>query len=84
MSLADDEHWAFATRPIYEEQWSAREDLLKAHGYNLRPRLRQDWTPSWLTTGKSPLQSEDGEMLRVHQLLDRSIFYANDVIVPPR
>jgi len=84
MSVADDEYWAFATRPIYEEEWSTREGLLKTHGYNLRPRLRQGWTPSWLTTGKSPLHSEDGEILTVHQLLDRSVFYANNVIEPPR
>lgn len=69
MSVPENELWAFETRPINEELWSAREDLLKSRGYNFRPRLRQGWTPSWHTTGKSPLHSEDGEILR-NQLAD--------------
>lgn len=66
MSVPQDELWAFETRPIDEERWSTREDLFKARGYNFRPRLRKGWTPSWRTTGKSPLHSEDGEILRSH------------------
>ena len=53
------------TRSEIEERWSKREDLLGRRGYTLRPRLRKGWTPSWLSTGKSPLDSEDGEMLPV-------------------
>jgi hypothetical protein len=83
MSVRDDEYWAFSTRPSDEERWSSCEELFKAHGYNLRPRLRKGWTPSWLTTGKSPLDSEDGEVLRVlsYQIVR---LYADKVIDPPR
>lgn len=64
----------FETREYEEENWSQLEDLFNAHGYNFRPRLRKGWTPSWHTTGKSPLHSEDGEILRTH-LVDA---YTND------
>jgi len=65
-SMPDDEHSVFANLAPDEAEWSEREELFKAHGYNFRPRLRKGWTPSWFTTGKSPLHSEDGEMLRTH------------------
>ena len=55
----------FAELSRDEEIWSSREELLNSHGYKLRPRLRRGWTPSWTTTGKSPLDSEDGESLIV-------------------
>ena len=82
MSVRDDLYWAFSTRDPDEERWATREELFKTHGYNLRPRLRRGWTPSWLTTGKSPLDSEDGEMLRVRWLLGRAIFYADNAVDP--
>jgi len=66
MSEREGDDWAFATRALDEEEWSTREDLFKAHGYNFRPRLRQGWIPSWRTTGESPLRCEDGETLRTH------------------
>ena len=71
MSVPAEDLWVFETRAIDEAQWSTREDLFKAHGYNFRPRLRKGWTPSWHTTGKSPLHSEDGEILRVLQSLNQ-------------
>jgi len=61
----DPRHQIFAERTIIEEEWSAREGLLKAHGYKLRPRLQKDWTPSWIATGENPLQCEDAEILPV-------------------
>lgn len=67
----DSAHDVFAERTLIEERWAAREGLLNAHGYRLRPRLQKDWSPSWLTTGKSPLHSEDGELLPTH-LVDAS------------
>lgn len=58
-------HLLFAELTQDEKIWSSREGLLNSHGYKLRPRLRRGWTPSWITTGKSPLDSEDGEELVV-------------------
>lgn len=81
--MSDDEYSVFANLAPDEAEWSELEELFKAHGYNFRPRLRKGWTPSWLTTGKSPLQSEDGEMLRVHRLLYRLTFHADDTTDPP-
>ncbi|KAF9649332.1 kinase-like protein, partial [Thelephora ganbajun] len=66
MSLNPGQYRVFETRPPGEEYWSAREELFNAHGYKFRPRLRKEWTPSWHTTGKSPLHSEDGEILKTH------------------
>jgi len=51
---------------LVEEAWSKREELFKARGYSFRPRLQKGWTPSWVDTDKSALQSEDSHMLRTH------------------
>ena len=73
MSVPADALWAFETREIDEDRWSLLEDLFKARGYSFRPRLRKGWAPSWHTSGKSPLHSEDGEVLRVPQSLNHPI-----------
>ena len=65
MSVPADNLWSFETRSEDEEWWSAREHIFNARGYNFRSRLRKGWTPSWHTTGKSPLLSEDGYGLTV-------------------
>ena len=46
-----------------EEKWRDRHEMLKAEGYELRPRLRPGWKPSWIESGVNPLDCEDGEML---------------------
>ena len=48
-----------------EKKWGDRYEMLEKEGYTLRPRLRPGWTPSWLQSGKSPLDCEDGEPLPV-------------------
>jgi len=48
-----------------EKKWRDRHEMLDKEGYTLRPRLRPGWTPSWLQSGKSPLECEDGEPLPV-------------------
>ena len=55
----------FAELTLIEQRWSAREGVLNAHGYQLRPRLRKGWTPSWFATGENPLHCEDGQLLPV-------------------
>lgn len=67
-----------------EDRWSALEDYFKEHGYNFRPRLRKGWTPSWHTTGKSELDSEDGEVLPVPQSLNPPIPRADNLVDPSR
>ena len=59
----------FEERHPDEEHWASREELLNAHGYKLRPRLRKDWIPSWRTSGENPLRCEDGEISSVLRLL---------------
>ena len=48
-----------------EKKWRDRHEMLEKEGYILRPRLRPGWTPSWLQSGESPLDCEDGELLPV-------------------
>ena len=48
-----------------EKKWRDRHEMLEKEGYVLRPRLRPGWTPSWLQSGKSPFDCEDGEVLPV-------------------
>jgi len=71
MSTPDDEYSVFANLAPDEAAWSEREELFKAHGYNFRPRLRKGWTPSWLTTGKSPLvdaYTDDGKLVLIKKV----------------
>ncbi len=39
--------------------WRDRTELWADHGYELRPRLRPGWVPSWLGTDLNPLFCED-------------------------
>lgn len=48
-----------------EEKWRDRHGMLKDEGYDLRPRLKPGWKPSWLESGADPLKCEDGDMLPV-------------------
>jgi len=48
-----------------EKKWRDRHEMLEKEGYVLRPRLQPGWTPSWLQSGKNPLECEDGEPLPV-------------------
>ena len=54
-----------ATLTSGEEKWRDRHGMLKAEGYELRPRLRPGWKPSWLESGADPFVCEDGELLPV-------------------
>ncbi|EIM88669.1 uncharacterized protein STEHIDRAFT_166704 [Stereum hirsutum FP-91666 SS1] len=42
-----------------EIAWRDRQLFLQSRGYMLRPRLRPDWRPSWISPRKSILESED-------------------------
>ena len=83
MSLNRERYRVFETLAPDEEEWSKREELFNAHGYNFRPRLRKGWTPSWHTTGESPLYSEDGEVLNVPQPLYHLILHIDNFVDPP-
>ncbi|KAL5530897.1 hypothetical protein ACEPAG_3773 [Sanghuangporus baumii] len=43
-----------------EEWWRDQHSLLKEHGYELRPRFRPGWKPSWTRRKKDPVLCEDG------------------------
>jgi len=83
MSLNRERYRVFETLAPDEEEWSKREELFNAHGYNFRPRLRKGWTPSWHTTGENPLYSEDGEILKVLRPLDNLILHIDKFVDPP-
>ena len=55
----------FATLSSDEKKWRDRHAMLKQEGYELRPRLRPDWKPSWLESGADPLKCEDSMVLPV-------------------
>ena len=48
-----------------ETFWRDRYDWLKEHGYELRPRFRPGWTPSWQGTKRTIISCEDGMRLMV-------------------
>ncbi|KAI0709588.1 kinase-like domain-containing protein [Cerioporus squamosus] len=50
--------------------WRERYDWLRQSGYELRPRYRPDWTPSWTGTNKLIISCEDGVALLHTQLID--------------
>ena len=60
----------YTTLSSVEEKWRDRHAMLKEEGYELRPRLRPGWKPSWLESGADPLTCEDGEALPVGCSLD--------------
>lgn len=49
----------------YEAWWRDRYDLLLSRGYQLRPRLRPGWVPSWTTNGKEIWSCEDSAYIMV-------------------
>ena len=51
---------AEGTLSSFELFWRDRYDWLLSTGYQLRPRYKPDWTPSWKGTNKTRLQCEDG------------------------
>ena len=66
-----------------EEKWRDRREMLKLEGYELRPRLRPDWKPSWLESGVDPLDCEDGEFLPVGRFPDQSVRHSDKSIGTP-
>lgn len=53
-----------------EKKWRDRHGMLKAEGYELRPRLQPGWKASWLESGADPFDCEDGEILPVGHFAD--------------
>lgn len=50
-----------------EERWVSYQPYLLSKGYQLRPRYREDWVPSWKTNGKNSHDCEDkGDTLVSH------------------
>lgn len=43
----------------YEVFWRDLQPWLELHGYQLRPRYRPGWVPSWKTTGQNRMACED-------------------------
>lgn len=48
-----------------EVYWRDRYDFLHNAGYQLRPRYKPDWVPSWRASKKSRFDVEDGVPLEV-------------------
>jgi len=49
----------------HEKAWVERYHTLLGQGFQLRPRLRPGWQPSWTGPGGNAMRCEDGEILRV-------------------
>jgi hypothetical protein len=45
-----------------EELWRDRYTFLLDHGFELRPRYKPGWAPSWLGTNLDPATCEDAIM----------------------
>ena len=55
-----------------EKWWRDRYNFLMKHGYQLRPRFRPGWIPTWVRKKKDPLFCEDGHMNLVRVLCSLS------------
>ncbi|KAI0709581.1 kinase-like domain-containing protein [Cerioporus squamosus] len=53
-----------------ETYWRDRHDWLKERGFELRPRFRPGWTPSWKGTNRTIISCEDGMRLMHTQVID--------------
>ena len=53
----------------HERAWMERHQILLEQGFQLRPRFRPGWQPSWTGSGGNAIQCEDGEILRVSNRL---------------
>ncbi|RPD78676.1 hypothetical protein L226DRAFT_610542 [Lentinus tigrinus ALCF2SS1-7] len=53
-----------------EIYWRDRYNWLNSLGYQLRPRYKPDWMPSWEGSKKSRFDSEDGVYLSVEIVID--------------
>ncbi|KAF5390481.1 hypothetical protein D9757_005261 [Collybiopsis confluens] len=59
----------FAELHEIEEWWAARHDLLKEHGYLMRPRYRAGWKASFVGDLEA-MDCEDGQYLRNAFIMD--------------
>lgn len=65
------ELWGTTSQTLPEELdprevwWRDRYEQLKNHGYLLRPRYSPQWVPSWKTSRRDWMDSEDGKRLKV-------------------
>lgn len=55
----------------HEEWWRDHYEWLKSKGYELRPRYRPGWTPSWEKTHIPYLSCED----HVHTIVSRKCVF---------
>ena len=53
----------------FEIWWRNRYHILKEHGYEVRPRFRPDWKPSWRGTDLDAMLMEDSIPLSVSSCL---------------
>ncbi|KAI0358597.1 hypothetical protein OH77DRAFT_1421003 [Trametes cingulata] len=53
-----------------EQYWRDHYDWLLQSGYELRPRYRPDWVPSWQGTARPAYWCEDGRSYALPQIMD--------------
>lgn len=53
-----------------EKRWVSYQPYLVSKGYQLRPRYRPDWIPSWKSTGAYPYDCEDSSNALPVRVLD--------------
>ncbi|KAG9105415.1 hypothetical protein FRC07_009299, partial [Ceratobasidium sp. 392] len=57
-------------RSSVENRWVSLQPYLLSKGYQLRPRYRPDWVPSWKATGANPHSCEDSANSLPVRILD--------------
>ena len=66
----------------HEVFWRDLHPFLMAHGYQLRPRFRPGWIPSWKGKGKSSMYFEDSNALLVRRDPFELFAYVDRDLVP--
>ncbi|RPD53215.1 hypothetical protein L226DRAFT_503286 [Lentinus tigrinus ALCF2SS1-7] len=67
-----------------EVYWHERYEWLNKAGYQLRPRYRPDWVPSWQASKKSRWDVEDGVTVEVGRIMDAVMTKDGTIVVIKR
>jgi hypothetical protein len=76
-SQPEDRPWHPPDLHRVELWWVKHQPWLLEQGYELRPRFRSNWKPSWEGTRKDWEDCEDGQLLSVRHMMCNTQLYTH-------